>query len=189
MRQLIDDLLDLAHIDAGMDLNLEALDLKPLIEDTVAGLRNLAEDKHNALVVAVTADLPLVSVDKKRLRQILNNLVSNAIKYTPAEGHIQVTAEARQDVVVISIEDDGLGISPEDQAQIFERFYRVRRPETDAIEGTGLGLAIVKSLVEAHGGEIGLRSYLGEGSTFFFTLPFSSPEAASPAPPAISEQL
>jgi two-component system phosphate regulon sensor histidine kinase PhoR len=84
--------------------------------------------------------------------------------------------------MTVSIEDNGLGISPEDQAQIFDRFYRVRRPETDAIEGTGLGLAIVKSLVEAHGGAIGLNSRLGEGSTFFFTVPLTREQATADVP-------
>jgi signal transduction histidine kinase len=93
------------------------------------------------------------------------------VKYTPPEGWVKVKAEERDTTLRIAIQDNGLGISPEDQAHIFDRFYRVRRPETDSIEGTGLGLAIVKSLVEAHNGQIGLESSLGEGSTFYVTLP------------------
>ncbi len=173
MRDLIDDLLDLAHIDAGLELSPEPVSLHPIIEDSVMGLINLAEEKKLKVEVNVPPDLPSVHGDDRRLRQVLNNLISNAIKYTPPEGQIIVRAESRGDSVMISVEDDGMGISPEDQAQIFERFYRVRRPETDGIEGTGLGLAIVKSLIEAHGGELGLESHLGEGSTFYFTIPYA----------------
>jgi two-component system phosphate regulon sensor histidine kinase PhoR len=93
------------------------------------------------------------------------------VKYTPPEGWIKLSAEPRGNMLRLTIQDNGLGISPEDQIHIFDRFYRVRRPETDSIEGTGLGLAIVKSLVEAHNGQIGLESRLGEGSTFYLTLP------------------
>ena len=183
MRQLIDDLLDLAHIDAGLELNLEPINLYPVIEDSVTGLNHLAEEKSLTLAINVPQDdLPLVDGDKKRLRQILTNLVSNAIKYTPPEGQVTVSTRVGKDMLTVSIEDNGLGISPEDQAQIFERFYRVRRPETDAIEGTGLGLAIVKSLVEAHGGAIGLNSRLGEGSTFFFTIPLTREPVPAHAP-------
>jgi two-component system, OmpR family, phosphate regulon sensor histidine kinase PhoR len=93
------------------------------------------------------------------------------VKYTPPEGRIRIYTELKQDSLRVFVEDTGLGIGAEDQAQIFERFYRVRRPETDSIEGTGLGLAIVKSLIEAHQGKIDLKSALGEGSTFRVTLP------------------
>ena len=171
MRQLIDDLLDLAHIDAGLEIRPEPTNIQNIITDSVLSLENLAEEKRLSLSMQLAPDLPLVKGDSKRLRQIIINLVSNAIKYTPPEGHVAVRATMEEDSVIVSVEDDGMGISPEDQVQIFERFYRVRRPETDGIEGTGLGLAIVKSLVEAHGGEIGLESHLGEGSKFYFTVP------------------
>jgi signal transduction histidine kinase len=174
MRQLIDDLLDLAHIDAGLEIKPEPLSIFPVIEDSIMGLKNLADEKNLQVDIIIPDDLPPVKGDEKRLRQIIVNLVSNAIKYTPPDGRVKVDARARNDSIMVSVQDDGMGISPEDQAQIFERFYRVRRPETDGIEGTGLGLAIVKSLVEAHGGEIGLNSHLGEGSTFYFTIPIST---------------
>lgn len=181
MRQLIDDLLDLAHIDAGLEIKPEVVALDSVILESITGLTSLVDEKQLAIAVNVPDDLPLVMGDERRLRQIIVNLVSNAIKYTPPEGSIAVNALSRDDdVIVISVEDNGMGISPEDQAQIFERFYRVRRPETDGIEGTGLGLAIVKSLVEAHGGEIGLKSHLGEGSTFYFTVPAAPVKRMNP---------
>ncbi len=86
---------------------------------------------------------------------------------------MRVEAQQRDTMIRVEVRDNGMGISPEDQVHIFERFYRVRRPETDSIEGTGLGLAIVKSLVEAHSGKIGLESRLGEGTTFFVTMPIA----------------
>jgi two-component system phosphate regulon sensor histidine kinase PhoR len=103
--------------------------------------------------------------------QIFNNLVSNAIKYTPPEGTVRVWAEQRDNTLRIAVQDNGMGISPQDQARIFDRFFRVRNAENESIEGTGLGLAIVKKLVDAHKGQIGLESRLGQGSTFFVTLP------------------
>lgn len=174
MRQLIDDLLDLAHIDSGLQIKPEPVALKAVIMEAVMSLKSLADEKQITIRVDVADDLPPAAGDEHRLYQIIVNLLSNAIKYTPPEGHVWVEARPAGESVLVSIADDGLGISPEDQAQVFERFYRVRRPETDGIEGTGLGLAIVKSLVEAHGGEIGLKSHLGEGSTFYFTIPVAS---------------
>jgi signal transduction histidine kinase len=117
--------------------------------------------------------LPPVTGDYARLRQILMNLINNAVKYTPPEGQVNVRAEKRGNMLRVTVQDNGLGISPEDQIHIFDRFYRVRRPETDSIEGTGLGLAIVKSLVEAHRGQISVESTLGRGSTFYLSLPLA----------------
>ncbi len=173
MRQLIDDLLDLAHIDSGLQIKPEPVAMQMVIMEAVTGLRSMADEKQLQVTVDIAENLPPAAGDEHRLYQIMVNLLSNAIKYTPPEGHVRVEARQTGENILVSVADDGLGISPEDQAQIFERFYRVRRPETDGIEGTGLGLAIVKSLVEAHGGEIGLKSHLGEGSTFYFTVPIA----------------
>ena len=109
--------------------------------------------------------LPRLAGDPNRLQQIFNNLVGNAVKYTQAEGKVKVSVERLDRNLRFMVKDNGMGISPEDQAHIFDRFYRVRRPETENIEGTGLGLAIVKKLIEAHKGQIGLESSLGEGTT------------------------
>jgi signal transduction histidine kinase len=107
------------------------------------------------------------------MRQILINLIGNGVKYTGTEGWVKIGAEIKGSSLRIMFQDNGMGISPEDQIHVFERFYRVRRPETDNIEGTGLGLAIVKSLVEAHGGQITVESKLGEGTTFYLVLPIA----------------
>lgn len=178
MRHLIDDLLDMARIESGITLKYSRINLSALVRTTVEQFHPLINDKAMQVDARIPPDLPLVCADEGRLTQVLSNLVSNAIKYTPPEGQVWVEAEKLDTVIKIVVRDTGLGISPEDQAQVFTRFYRVRTPETDSIEGTGLGLAIVKSLVELHGGEIGLESRLGEGSTFYLTLPLDAPPDA-----------
>lgn len=171
MRHLIDDLLDFARIESGLKLDVQPVPLAPLLGQCVESITPIATSKLMEVISEVSPSLPPVAGDPMRLSQVFNNLVSNAVKYTPPEGRVRVWAEQRDATIRIAVQDNGLGISPEDQARIFDRFYRVRRAETENIEGTGLGLAIVKRLVEAHRGDIGLESHLGEGSTFYVTLP------------------
>ncbi len=174
MRQLIDDLLDLAKIESGIKLNLEALQIEQILQDCVEQVKPAAQNKAITVINTIAEKLPSIMADRSRMRQILINLIGNGVKYTGAEGWVKIGAEIKGNTLRISIQDNGMGISPEDQIHVFERFYRVRRPETDNIEGTGLGLAIVKSLVEAHGGQISVESKLGEGATFYLVLPISS---------------
>jgi signal transduction histidine kinase len=179
MRQLIDDLLDLAKIERGVQLNLKPISAREIIGDCIDSLQPSIMTKEMEVIIEIPADAPPLLADRPRLQQILLNLIGNAVKYTQPEGKVRVVVEPREKALRILIQDNGMGISPEDQAHIFDRFYRVRRPETDSIDGTGLGLAIVKSLVEAHNGQIGLESRLGEGTTFFLTLPTTAkPEEA-----------
>ncbi|MBN1681171.1 MAG: GAF domain-containing protein [Anaerolineae bacterium] len=175
MRQLIDDLLDMARIESGITLRYTRVHLPTVIRQATEQVMVQVREKAMDISVEVPPNFPPVYADASRLSQILTNLLSNAIKYTPPEGHIWIRAEPLAEYVQVVIQDNGLGIGPEDQARVFDRFYRVRTPETEAIEGTGLGLAIVKSLVEAHGGQIGLESHLGCGSTLTFTLPLGMP--------------
>lgn len=171
MWDLIDDLMMMAKIEAGIRLELRPVSAHTVVEECIDQIRSIADGKAMELKNDIKPDLPQIKGDPKRLSQVFANLIGNAVKYTPPEGHVRVWAEKRDHALMIVIQDDGLGISPEDQARIFDRFYRVRRAETESIEGTGLGLAIVKRLVEAHRGQIGLESHLGEGSTFYVTLP------------------
>lgn len=171
MRQLIDDLLDLARIESGIDLDMEMISLQELLQECIEDNRQAALLKSMTIINELPDDKLPVNGEYARLSQIFTNLIGNAIKYTPPQGEVRVWAERRGVVIRVGVQDNGLGISPEDQAHIFERFYRVRRPETESIDGTGLGLAIVKSLVEAHHGKIRVESYLGQGSTFHVTLP------------------
>lgn len=173
MRQLIDDLLDIANIEAGLHLDMEDVNLSDVLRRCMKNNEQNAGAKSLTVSLRLPPQLPKISGDPSRLEQIFNNLINNAIKYTQPEGWVKIRTEVKQTILRIQIQDNGMGIGPEDQAQIFERFYRVRRPETDSIDGTGLGLAIVKSLVESHNGKIDLKSDLGEGSTFRVTVPIN----------------
>jgi signal transduction histidine kinase len=184
MRQLIDDLLDLGKIESGIKLDFQATPVKSLISECVESLGPTIFTKHMNVTAEIADNLPPVHADRARLQQILSNLIGNAVKYTQPEGWVKVNAEERDTMIRITVQDNGMGISPEDQVHIFDRFYRVRRPETDSIEGTGLGLAIVKSLVDAHNGQIGLESRLGEGTTFYLLLPIHRQEDAALEPTA-----
>ncbi len=186
MRQLIDDLLDMARIESGINLRYTDVNLHYLLDSLTLSFRPQLEEKGMSMELIIPPDLPPIMADEGRLSQVLNNLIGNAIKYTQPEGHIWVRAESSDDMIHIAIQDDGLGISPEDQAQVFARFYRVRTAETEAIDGTGLGLAIVKSLVELHGGRVSLESHLGKGSIFHVTLPINPPEEAGSNGAAVS---
>lgn len=174
MQTLIDELLDLARIESGIELEMKTVDLAYILRECIDANMPKAMEKAMNVAVDIPDSFPNLYGDELRLSQIFNNLISNAIKYTPPEGDVRIFLEKQNKVVRVSVQDTGLGISPEDKAQIFDRFYRVRRPETDSIEGTGLGLAIVKSLVEAHQGEITLVSQLNKGSTFHVTLPIEA---------------
>lgn len=171
MWDLIDDLMMMAKIEAGMQLDIHPVSAHTIVQKVIEQIQSIADTKAMMLTNDIVDGLPPIKGDSKRLTQVFANLIGNAVKYTPPEGRVRIWAEARDSSLMIAVEDTGLGISPEDQARIFDRFYRVRRAETESIEGTGLGLAIVKRLVEAHRGQIGLESHLGEGSTFYVTLP------------------
>ncbi len=173
MKHLIDDLLDMARIESGMELEMLPVSMSEVLNECTEVNRAAADIKNINLSLNFAQNLPYVDGERSRLYQIFNNLIGNAIKYTPPQGDVFLKAEQRGSIIRITIQDNGIGISPEDQAHVFERFYRVRRPETDSIEGTGLGLAIVKTLIEAHHGKIRLESQLNEGSTFYVTLPVS----------------
>ena len=176
---LINDVLDLAKVEAGrLELDLESFDLRSLVTETVAGVRPLAERKR--ISITSRGDAERVVADRGRVRQVLYNLLSNAIKFTPDGGSIAVEAVAVEDTVQLSVTDTGTGIAPEDQALIFEEFRQVGEiGERQA--GTGLGLALARRLVEAHGGQIELRSALGEGSRFTVTLPQPAGHVAAEA--------
>ena len=130
-----------------------------------------ANAKEIALTWKVTDGLPRVKIDSYRIRQVLNNLLQNAIAHTGKGGRIEVTGELRADKIAISVTDNGEGISKEDLPNIFERFYRVDKSRTRSTGGSGLGLTIAKRFVEAHGGKISVKSEPGKGSMFTFTLP------------------
>ena len=168
---LVGDLLDIGRIEAGYDLEMVKAELEPIITEAAAELRPEAESKEQELLVHVLGELPPVRGNPRRLRQVISNLVNNAIKYTPVGGHITVQATQSDDHITISVTDDGFGIPLEDQPYVFDKFFRVDAPETLDVPGTGLGLSIVKSVVEKHGGRVWVESTPGEGSTFTVLLP------------------
>lgn len=176
MKRLIDDQLDLARFESGIQLQAEPVYLRSVLCDCIGGLSRTASEKALTLTCNVPDDLPPVCGDMHYLYRIFLNIIGNAVKYTPSGGHIEVSADATGESVRAIIRDDGIGMTPDEQAHVFDRFYRVRRPETDGIDGTGIGLAIVKRLVELHHGQIALESQLGVGSTFAITLPLCPPD-------------
>lgn len=175
--QLINDILDLSKIEAGrMQLNLEDVSVHAAFEEVSGALQPLVDRKAQALTRFASSDL-VVRADGTRLKQMLMNLVGNAIKFTPEGGKIELAARPLGDFVRIEVRDSGPGIPPEEKQRIFEAFHRLKQADK-SIEGTGLGLAITRSLVELHGGRLDLESEPGSGSCFFFTLPaIRTPEA------------
>jgi len=178
---LINDILDLAKIEAGqLDIRSEAVDLRAMAQDVLTTSRVLLSGKPVELVLDVADGLPSVQADPLRLRQILSNLITNAIKFTE-EGRVTVHAAPAADdpgMLVVSVSDTGIGISAENLPLVFERFRQVDQSATRRVGGTGLGLAITRQLVEMHGGEIWAESEVGRGSCFSFTIPVAVvPEA------------
>jgi signal transduction histidine kinase/DNA-binding response OmpR family regulator len=170
LNSLINDLLDLGRIDAGFDSQKEPTHLGLVVRFAVEGLRQQADAKRQTLTINVADDLPTVFGNPPRLRQMLTNLLDNAVKYTPEGGEIRVDARRENDLVLLTVSDAGIGVPPADQPYIFDKFYRATNSRQD-YTGTGLGLSIVKSIVENHDGRIWLDSRPGAGSTFTVVLP------------------
>jgi len=177
---LVSDLLDMASLEGGqVQLDRQPLELSEVIWEAAAAIRPLAEGKQQQLTLPSWSDLLIVEADRRRLEQILVNLLTNAVKFTPAGGAIQVAVQrigsqegnillSRTPYVLCSVSDTGPGIPLSEQPHIFDRFYKGSERRSG---GTGLGLSITKSLVELHGGRIWVESEVGKGSTFYFTLP------------------
>ncbi|MGB8648063.1 MAG: ATP-binding protein [Anaerolineae bacterium] len=175
--ELIDNLLDMSQAEAGiLRIDREPVHLRNLVRE--AKDRVARRSETHWFVVDLPSHLPRVWADPRRVRQVLNNLLENAIKYSPGGGQITITCEVEGEHVVVSVADQGPGIPPEYLDRIFERFFQVDSKSTRKTGGIGLGLSIVKGIVEAHGGRIWAESTPGQGSIFRFTLPFV-PESES----------
>jgi signal transduction histidine kinase len=181
MATLVSDLADIARIESG-NLRLEpgAVNVADALDDVINIARNQIEQKKQTLAVEIPADLPAIWCDRNRFSQILTNLVSNANKYTPEGGTVTVRAgrtlhaeNGREpaEVIKIMVQDDGLGMTPEDQEKIFSKFFRAADEKVREAPGTGLGLSITKNLVELQGGNIWFESAFRKGTTFYFTMP------------------
>ena len=171
--ELINDLLDLAKIEAGkMEVRSEPLSLNDLFEGLVSIIKPLAEKRGAAVYFAVTAEVPILHTDGPKLQQVLYNFLSNAIKFSPSEGRIELNAERDgHDWARISVTDQGPGIDPDKQQMIFEKFRQIDGSVTREHSGTGLGLAISKELIALLGGSIGVASVPGQGATFWVRIP------------------
>lgn len=175
LARLTNDLLKLARIEAGkLEVEFFPVGLMELIEGCAETTLLKASRRQIALEIEVPPGLPSVRGDAGLLRDVLQNLLDNAIQYTPEGGHIHVTAEAKSREVVVTVSDTGIGIPASDQERIFERFYRVDAARSREAGGTGLGLSIAKHIVEAHNGRLSVESVIGEGSKFSFSIPITN---------------
>jgi signal transduction histidine kinase len=176
---LVRDLLDLSRIESGrIKLSPRPIELSRTAHDAVRTMQ--AEAAEHQLIVNIPDELPYVKADPDRIIQVWVNLIDNALKYMPEKGQIRVWAQPHTSLetesrnggwVVCAVQDTGMGIAPQDQERIFERFYHIRHPENTRRPGTGLGLSIAHSIIELHGGHMWVESVPGQGSTFYFTLP------------------
>lgn len=172
---LIDDMLDLSRIETGkLNMTFGKVEIKYLCDYVYLTLKPLAEQKRLNFTLQIEEGIS-VSGDLDRLQQALTNLVSNAIKYTANEGTVRILAQRSNGQIVIAVADTGMGISPENQKKLFQRFFRVKNEKTRNIGGTGLGLCIAKSIIEAHDGRIEIESEEGKGSRFIMELPAYNP--------------
>ncbi len=170
LNELIDNLLDASRIQAGaLPLNMGEVALKDLSRRTVGKFHSQA--KGHRFVVDFPSDFPVVVGDEARLEQVLSNLLTNAIKYSPEGGTIRVNGRVTPDAVLLTVTDEGIGIAPAEQTRVFDAFYRVDDAPTRRTQGTGLGLYLAKAVVEAHGGHIWVESEPGQGAAFSFSLP------------------
>jgi len=174
MSTLVSNLSDISHIETGrLKMQLADIYLRISLEEALNSLNLKLAEKEQTLTVDLPANLPPVRADSIRLVQVLHNLLSNAHKYTPPKGKIAVHASPTGSFVRVEVSDTGIGIRPEDQSLLFTQFFRSEDPAVREQQGWGLGLCVAKRLVDIMGGEVGVQSQVGEGSTFWFTVPVS----------------
>jgi len=173
---LITELLELSRIESGYDVDLEMVDLEQVVRESIDALSHQLEVKQHTLKTNITTNLPPVHGNLIRLRQLANNLIGNAIKYTLPGGRVAVSLTQDEGWLILEVSDTGVGIPIDDQPYVFDKFYRSERVVGE-FEGTGLGLAIVKSIVDQHCGRIWLQSREGKGTTFTVVLPLEPPKA------------
>ena len=193
LTNLVNDLLDISRIEQGhIELLCRPMSMEEVLAGVIDGMQARIEEKQQLFSLVVPAETPKIYGDPDRLAQILTNLLSNAHKYTPVDGHITIYAYVRDAMMHVAVADSGIGIASENQKRIFERFYRVENdPAVYEVSGTGLGLAISLSLIQMHGGSIWLESEVGLGSTFTFSLPLADGEPTADigkAPPPLVTQ-
>jgi two-component system phosphate regulon sensor histidine kinase PhoR len=181
LTKIVEDLLKLSRIESReFQLKMDVFSLRDLIDDVIHFVKEPAEKKKISLFQKDIPSALTLQADRNHLEQVLINLLDNAIKYTPEGGKVTILAiQNNSNEIQFSVRDNGIGIPREDLPRIFERFYRVDKGRSQELGGTGLGLSIVKHIVQAHGGKVWVESQMGEGSTFYFTLP-NGPKAEGP---------
>jgi two-component system phosphate regulon sensor histidine kinase PhoR len=180
LARLTDDLLELSKMDADrLDLEVDRLSVSQFVQSCLETTQRAATEKNLHVSVNLHGALPDIAADRRRLAEVLQNLLDNAVQYTPSGGRIVVSASSDGDQVTFTVSDTGIGIPQVDQSRIFERFYRVDVARSREVGGTGLGLSIAKHLVEAHRGRIWVESEVGQGSKFHFTVPVFEPQHAA----------
>jgi two-component system, OmpR family, phosphate regulon sensor histidine kinase PhoR len=180
LARLTDDLLRLSQMDADrLGLEIRSVGVSQFVESCIETAQRPAAERDLRISVNLSSRLPDIAADRRRLAEVLQNLLDNAIQYTPPGGQIMLSASANGNEVTFTVSDTGIGIPQTDQPRIFERFYRVDVARSREVGGTGLGLAIAKHLVEAHGGRIWVESEVGQGSQFHFTVPVFESERSS----------
>ncbi len=176
MRTMVDAMLTIQRLDAGTTfLRLTSVDVRDTIRKVAADFQPMAELEGHVIDIDLPTELLSIRADAEKIGLVLSNLLSNAIKFTPEKGHIQIAAQDIGKSILVSVRDNGVGIPLEDQSRIFERFYQARAEHIAGHGGMGIGLTIVKHLVELHGGQVWVKSEVGTGSTFFFSLPKVTP--------------
>jgi PAS domain S-box-containing protein len=172
LSRILENLLELTRAQAGqLKIQRESINVAEVAQEVIVKLKSRSGTRRFSL--DMPDDLPEVAADPVRVERIIHNLLDNAVKYSPEGSEIRVFSHCQSDCVIVGVSDQGTGISPHDQDRLFQPFERLSNPSTDSSQGTGLGLVVCKRLVEAHGGRIWVESELGQGSTFFFTLPLS----------------
>jgi signal transduction histidine kinase len=177
MARLVNNLLDLGRVEAGVGLQLEIVPLYDILERVIGPLQVLATQKNIQLTISTPKNsYPLIEADQTLFQQAMHNLIENAIKYTNLGGHVAVSIVLSGNAMLFEVQDNGIGIAAVDQSRLFEKFFRGGQREAREQKGSGLGLAIVKSIAERHGGKVWLESQIGKGSTFFLQAPLRQPK-------------
>jgi two-component system phosphate regulon sensor histidine kinase PhoR len=170
---MVTELTELSHIETGKaELRRVPTNLNSLIEEVISQMRPQAESKQVTITTDFNSNLPVIKIDKDRIRQTLTNLVHNAIKFNNPGGKVTISTTFHNESAIVSVSDTGMGISKEDLPHIFERFYKADKARSQG--GSGLGLAIAKHTIQAHGGNISVKSEEGKGTTITFDLPLNT---------------
>ena len=172
MTRLVKDLLQLSKLDYdNIQWNMKKISIYKIVSECVYKMNISAKQKNQVLEFSSDLDIPEIMGDRDRIEQVIVNILSNAIKYTPEKGRIEVNLKLVEDSILVKVADNGIGIPKDDLPRLFERFYRVDKARSRMLGGTGLGLSIAKQIVEAHKGQIKIQSEYGYGTEVFISLP------------------